>query len=160
MAVSNRGSASFYQANNPSPDGALFRAAMDGDREAISAIVSRKQYEFSATSSADESVTFDIPKADIDMDESGVSRCVVKARVFGLGATAAGMQYGEATALFADISGTLTLVGASQAPIHAEGTDGTAPTWSASTTNLRLTVDSGSAVTVNWLVQVEVIKIA
>jgi hypothetical protein len=162
MAVSNRGEASFFQAFTPLPveDGAAFRAANDGDREALAAIVSRKQYEFSATTSADENVTFDIPRASIGMDVSGVSRCVVRARYVQTGATAAGMQFGEAWAMFADIAGTLTLVGASVAPVFATGTANTVGTWSASTTNLRLTVDTGSGVTATHLVQVEVWKVA
>jgi hypothetical protein len=160
MAVTNAASTSLFQAPNNDAS-ATFRQALDGDREACSKIVDRIDYVLSATSSADEIVTFDIPRAGI-CDTSGVSRVVVKARVFANSATAAGMQYGEAAALFCDIAGTLTILAgvASVSAFSVQGTALTAPVWSVSTTNMRLSVDSGSAVTVNYTVQVEITKYA
>lgn len=156
MAFATSSTTNVFEAT-PKPATQLFARCQDGDVQALNKLVLRRDFILSGTSTGDTTGVWNLSLTELGL--AAGDYCVVKARVWGLNATVAGSQYGESSVMVANIAGTLTIVGAGASQIHFEGTDGLPPTFTVSSPNLVLTVDSGSAVAVAWLGEIEVIKL-
>lgn len=141
--------------NNVTTLDGLFRAANDGDRQALMKVCGGEggpDFVITGNNSDASAVTFDIPLTQLlklyAAQVSGVTRVVVKAKVTSRSAAVATSGYWEIYQCFDDIAGTMTAVGTQAAPVAIEGGATTDPTLTISSTNLRVTVTTLAAAAV------------
>jgi hypothetical protein len=133
--------------------------ALDGDREAVHRIVSGGPDAVqTAVITAADTTNFDFALASLlgAAPSSGVTRFSVLVKTFVGAAAVANAAYWETAATFADIAGTMTIVGAQTDLVAHEGTAATNPAVTISTTNLRVAVVHTGAVDHNTRVEVYV----
>lgn len=133
--------------------GGLFRAANDGDPQAVVKIAGGEggpDVVFTGNSAGAETVTFDVPFASLlknyAASQSGVTRLAVKAKIHARSAAVATSDYWELMQVIDDIAGTPTVVlTAGGVAFAVEGAATTDPTISISSTNVRTSVTTLAA---------------
>lgn len=148
------------QGNNVTDFAGLFRAASDGDRQALQKICGGDggpDFVCTANTTAADTVNFDIPWVQLlklyAAQIANSTTVNVRVRAWVAAAAVANSQFTEVVANFQDIAGTMTITAANVATVQI-GT--TAATVSNSGTNLRVAVAETGAVSHQILVHVYV----
>jgi hypothetical protein len=130
--------------------------ALDGDREAVHRLMNGPDAVATAVITAADTTNYDFALASLlgAAPVSGVTRFTVLVKSFVGAAAVANAAYWETSATFADIAGTMTIVGANTDLVAHEGTAATNPVVSISGTNLRVAVVHTGAVDHNDRVEV------
>jgi hypothetical protein len=134
----------------------LFRAASDGDRQALMKIcggLGGPDYIFTGNTAGAETVNFSVSFANLlklyAAQVSGVTRLAITARVHCRSAAVATSGYWQVTQVFDDISGTMTALGTQAVDEWIEGAATTDPALTNSGSNtLQVAVTSLAAAAV------------
>lgn len=128
--------------NNVVDFAGLFRAANDGDRQALQKICGGEggaDYVFTGNTAGAETVNFSVTFATLlklyPTQTSGVTRLAIKAKVSARSAAVATSGYWESYQVFDDIGGTMTVVGTQADPVAIEGGATTNPALTNSGSN-------------------------
>lgn len=139
MALTNLATQNNVQAYQQGQVGSLFGLAQDGDVQAVNKVSGAADYIFTGNTAGAETVNFTVTFATLlklyASQTSGVTRLKIKAVVNARAAAVANSGYWEINAVFDDISGTMTIVGAQAATVAIEGGATTDPALTNSGSN-------------------------